>query len=115
MIQGVLIIFAAFGFAAAVSRYRRGGLTRLQLGLWSVLWLGVVGVVLRPDAANALAHRLGVGRGADVVVYLALSAVFYLLFRLYVRFEDHERQITILTREAALKNIDAPSDRQNGR
>ncbi len=106
VMQIVLITFAIFGFAAAVSRYRRGGLSFNQLILWSLLWLGVAGVVLRPETASLVARRLGVGRGADVVVYLALAAVFYLLFRLLARLEDHERQITRLTRELALKELE---------
>jgi hypothetical protein len=106
VIQIVLILFAVFGFAAAVSRYRRGGLSFRQLALWSLLWLGVAAVASRPDAATIVARRLGVGRGADVVVYLALAAAFYLLFRLLARLEDHERQITRLTRELALKGLE---------
>lgn len=107
VIQIVLILFAVFGFAAAVSRYRRGGLSFRQFALWSLLWVGVAGVASRPESATIVARRLGVGRGADVVVYLALAAVFYLLFRMLARLEDHERQITRLTRELALKDLES--------
>jgi len=108
VIQLVLVVIAGCGIAAAVSRFRRGGLSRLQLLLWSLLWLAVVGVVLRPETASFLARSLGVGRGADVVVYLAIAALFYLQFRLFGRLEDHERQITELTRALALKDLEGP-------
>ena len=108
VIQLVLIVFAGFAFGAAVSRFRRGGLSRLQLALWSLLWIAVVAVVLRPQTASDLARWLGVGRGADVVVYLAIAALFYLQFRQFARLEDHERQITALTRELALKDLKEP-------
>ena len=111
VIQIILILFAVFGFAAAVSRYRRGGLPFRQLLLWLVLWLVIAVVVLRPETSTSLAHRLGVGRGADVVIYLAIAAIFYLLFRMFARLEDHERQITRLARELALKDLDGPHDR----
>ena len=111
VIQIILIVFAVFGFAAAVSRYRRGGLSLRQLVLWGVLWLVIAAVVLRPETASSLAHRLGVGRGADVVVYLAVAAIFYLLFRMFARLEDHERQITRLARELALKELEGPHER----
>ena len=106
VIQLVLIVFAAFGFGAAIQRFRRGGLSRLQLMLWSLLWIGIIAVVLRPETASFLARSLGVGRGADVVVYLSIASLFYLQFRLFGRLEDHERQITTLTRELALKDLD---------
>lgn len=108
VIQLVLIVFAGFGFGAAAKRFRRGGLTRLQLALWSLLWAAVIAVVLRPESASFLARSLGVGRGADVVVYLSIAALFYLLFRLFGRLEDHERQITALTRELALRDLEKP-------
>jgi len=108
VIQLVLIVFAGYGFGAAISRFRRGGLSRLQLALWSLLWIAVIAVVLRPETASFLAERLGVGRGADVVVYLAIAALFYLQFRLFGRLEDHEQQITALTRELALRGVDEP-------
>ncbi len=107
-IQLVLVVFSCFGFGAAVARFRRGRLSRAQLLIWSLLWAGIVAVVLRPETASFLARRLGVGRGADVVVYLAVAALFYLQFRLFSRLEDHERQITALTRELALKDIKEP-------
>lgn len=109
VIQLVLIVFAGFGFGAAVSRFRRGGLSRPHLVLWSLLWISVIAVVIRPESASSLARSLGVGRGADVVVYLSIAALFYLQFRLFGRLEDHERQITELTRELALRDLDAPT------
>lgn len=105
VIQILLTTFAAFGFLAAVSRFRRGGIGFRQLTLWTLLWGAVVVVVLRPETASDVARRLGVGRGADVVVYLSIAALFYLQFRLFARLEDQERQITKLARELALKDL----------
>lgn len=105
VIQIILTLFAAFGFGAAVSRFRKGSLGLKQFALWTVLWAAIVAVVLRPDLASEAARRLGVGRGADVVVYLSIAALFYLQFRLFARVEDQERQITRLARELALKDL----------
>ncbi len=105
VIQILLAVFAAFGFLAAVSRFRRGGIGLKQLTLWTLLWGAVIVVVLRPETTSDIARRLGVGRGADVVVYLSIAALFYLQFRLFARVEDQERQITKLARELALKDL----------
>lgn len=106
VIQIILVVFAAFGFGAAVSRFRRGNLAFRQLLLWSLFWAAVIAVVLRPETASVLARNLGVGRGADVVVYLSIVALFYLVFRMFARLEDHERHITELARTLALKGLD---------
>lgn len=105
VIQVLLVVFAGFGFGAAVSRFRRGGISLRQLMLWSLLWAAIVAVAVEPELASEAARRLGVGRGADVVVYLSIAALFYLQFRQFARSEDHERQITELARAVALKDL----------
>ncbi|MBW2969191.1 DUF2304 domain-containing protein, partial [Candidatus Woesearchaeota archaeon] len=39
----------------------------------------------------------------DFVVYLSIILLFYMIFRIYVRFESFEQDITKLTREITLK------------
>ena len=106
VIQILLILFAAFALGKAVARFRRGALPLGHLALWAAFWIGVIVVVIRPETSSAVARFLGVGRGADVVVYLALVAAFYLLFKMFARVEEIERQLTKIVREAALKDLD---------
>jgi len=44
----------------------------------------------------------GVGRGVDIIVYISLALLFYLVFRIYVMIEDLRHQITYIIREIAL-------------
>jgi hypothetical protein len=105
-IQIVLVAFAAFALTRVVLRFRRGGLPFVHLALWSVFWLAVIVAVVQPETTSRVARFLGVGRGADVVTYLALVLLFYLLFRMFGKLEDLERQITRVVRAAALKDLD---------
>ena len=105
-IQILLVCFSLFAFSRALLRFRRGDLPLFHLVLWFVFWAGVVVVALRPETTSALASMLGVGRGADVVVYLALALLFYLVFRMFGKIEDLERQITRVVRAAALEKLD---------
>jgi hypothetical protein len=105
-IQIVLVLFALFALSRVVLRLRRGGLAPTPALLWTLFWLAVVVVVVRPETTSALARWLGVGRGADVVVYLALASLYYLLFRMFGKLEDLERQITRVVRATALKELD---------
>ncbi len=71
----------------------------------SVLKTVVVGGVgVYPQVASWLAIALGVGRGADAIVYVALLALFYILFRIFTRIERIERNITSMVREIALRD-----------
>lgn len=106
-IQIVLICFSAFALSRALLRFRRGDLSIAHLVLWGLFWSGAIVVAFRPETTVALAQVLGVGRGADVIIYLALVLSFYLLFRMFGKVEDLERQITRVVRAAALRDLDS--------
>jgi len=106
-IQVVLILFAVFAWSRVVNALRRGTLALTPFLLWTVFWVAVVVVVVRPEATAVLAHVFGVGRGADLAIYLALVLVFFLLFRLFAKIEDLERQLTRLVRAQALNDLEA--------
>ena len=74
--------------------------------IWSVLWLVVLVVFWQPDTTTYLANFLGIGRGADLAIYLSIVAIFYLLFRIYVRLSKIESEITKVVRKDAIKNAE---------
>ena len=47
-----------------------------KIVLLLVLLTGIVFVIF-PETTNRLAHRLGVGRGADLIFYVAIVAFSY--------------------------------------
>lgn len=74
--------------------------------VWSVLWLVVLVVFWQPDTTTYIANFLGIGRGADLAVYVSIVAIFYILFRIYVRLSKIESEITKIVRKDAIKNAD---------
>ncbi|OGH88484.1 MAG: hypothetical protein A3J93_04440 [Candidatus Magasanikbacteria bacterium RIFOXYC2_FULL_42_28] len=103
LIQILLVAFSVFAIFKTIQKFRVAQLSALELAGWSLFWFLVMVVAILPDSASALAKLFGVGRGADLVVYLALALMFYLLFRLNVRMEKMKREITILTRALGLR------------
>ena len=57
-----------------------------------------------PKASDVIAEAIGVGRGVDALVYVSVVALFYASFRLYVKLEHVEHEITVLIRNFALKS-----------
>jgi hypothetical protein len=112
LIQIILLAVFLLALARAVSGYRKGQLPLTQLAAWMFFWIAAGYVVVRPETTSMLARLLGVGRGADVVVYLALVAAFYLIFRMFAKIEALERQLTKLVRGLALKDM---KDESHGR
>jgi small membrane protein len=100
-IQGILI---AFLFAAAIVA-SFAFKAKLAYRLLAVLLLTAATVlVIFPDLTTQLAHRLGVGRGTDLLLYVSLIAGLHVALLLYLRTRELERKITELARAFALRN-----------
>ena len=97
-IQVVLGLIALAGVVSALVRYRAHRSSARAFWLWASFWGGAGVLVFVPDLTAFLAAKLNVGRGADLTMYLGLLVGFYVIFRLYQRIENLERQITLLVR-----------------
>lgn len=102
-IQIVLLIFILFAISRVYLRAKEKIFSTKTAMFWYLIWItGLVGVLL-PKTTTKLAGIFGVGRGVDVIVYIALALLFYLVFRIYVMIEDLRHEITYLVREIALQ------------
>ena len=52
---------------------------------------------------TSFANILGVGRGVDAVIYLALILLFYMQFKNYVKMEKIEQDVSKVVKEIALR------------
>lgn len=79
--------------------------TRGSDGLVILLCFGIATfLIVRPEAANQLAHLVGIGRGADLIFYLAIPGLALLILLLFSQTRDLNRKITAIVREMALNN-----------
>jgi hypothetical protein len=73
--------------------------------------LGAVTVlaVLLPSELTRVANRIGIGRGADLVLYLVAIGLLFFALNTYLKFGDMDRRLTLLVRELALLEDQASS------
>lgn len=102
IIQILLLLFFLIAIIKVIGRYRTGEISVRGAILWIIFWLLAGVVVVIPNSTFYLARAVGIGRGADLVVYTALALIFFILFRIIVKIEKINRDITKLTRKAAL-------------
>jgi hypothetical protein len=112
--QLFLLSLAVLAMGVAVLWFRQRKIGGIAILLWLFLWTGFAVVVLFPESAVVLAHLLGISRGVDLALYLSVILIFFLLFRIYVRLEQVDRQITqivraVALREAGLEHREMPS------
>ncbi len=105
LIQILLILGFVLAFAITWRRFRQNVITFTEALLWSLLWLSGVAVTLIPKITERLATMFGVGRGVDLVLYLAVAIQFFLIFKLFILNEQTERKITNLVEREALSQI----------
>lgn len=77
---------------------------RLPLHIMTVFGLIAAGgvAVVFPGITQRVAELVGVGRGADLVAYLAIVVVMFVLLHYYTKFVELQRHVTELTRELAI-------------
>jgi hypothetical protein len=102
MLPIIATIFLVIADIKVWSKYRDHTLSLIESLLWSLLWLAIGVVFWQPEITSRLALFFGIGRGADLIVYVAIVVIVYLLFRLFVRVDKMDRQMTKLVRSLAL-------------
>lgn len=102
-IQLVLIGVALLGAFRTLRQFKAGLVPPAWLAFWIVFWGGVAFVAISPKITDVAANLVGVGRGADFAVYAAIVLLFALSFKLLMKIEDLERDLTRLVRTLALR------------
>lgn len=104
--QSIALIVAAIVLAATLAAAATHVLDWRSAFAWSVLWIAAAVAIFRPSITIALAHFLGIGRGADLVFYCGILGMLFGFFLVYVRIKRLENEITRLVRALAIRDVD---------
>ncbi|NMB47978.1 DUF2304 family protein [Candidatus Kuenenbacteria bacterium] len=115
LIQILAILFCLFALWRVVAKYRRQELKPSEFAMWLVFWIAVGVAFVTPSSLTYLANLLGIGRGTDLVLYVAVVVVFYLMFRIFVRLEKMEHDITKVVRRNSIEEAKTSSNIQETR
>ena len=77
---------------------------------WMVSWVAVAVLSFVPQVTDRITQSLGVGRGVDLLFFVAILTLLYCVFLLYVRITQQKQELTRLVRELALRDLHVPSD-----
>jgi len=82
----------------------KGWVTRRDAVLVAVISAAASIATAWPDEVTApIAHKLGIGRGADLVFYCAVVVMFVGFWMTYIRLRHLRRQLTLLVRQLAIQ------------
>jgi len=103
-IQLFLSLFLLFAVSRAFLRFKEGVIGLGAFLFWVGLWMLAIISIFYPAFTSYIADLMGIGRGADIIIYLSIALLFYLVFRIHVMIENLEEKISRLIREIALKD-----------
>ena len=87
----------------SLTQARKSPLVGLLAALTALVGIGMAWL---PETATAIAHALGIGRGADLLFYCWVVITLVLLLNLHFKLRRHNDQLTVLVRETAIAEAD---------
>lgn len=103
--QIILVVFLLFAVSRVLLQLKQRNLTLTNFIFWGTIFLTAIIGVVKPEFTSQVASLLGIGRGADVVVYFSIVVLFYLIFRLTISIEELRYEMTNIVRIIALENV----------
>lgn len=97
-----LSIAGLFSLIVLVGLLRR----RVNLGsalFWLAVWVAAGLAILNPEWTRIVAEALGIARGADLVFYCAILAMFIGFFLVYAKLRRLDHTMTQIVRAVALE------------
>lgn len=102
----IAFFLTALMLVAMVVALREWPRSRLLAITMAAPALAAIYLIWFPHAATGLANYLGVGRGADLILYLYAAITFVLMISLVLRLRALSEQLTELARAIALRHPD---------
>ncbi len=95
-IQIITVLFVAFAWSRAILRFKDKAISYSEFFFWMFIWTSVLLLTFNPGIADKTALIFGLQRGADAMFFIAIILLFYLIFRLYVKLDIVDRNLTRL-------------------
>jgi hypothetical protein len=95
-----------------VRKYKQGEIYTFEFLFWILVWFTTAIIIIYPAATSFVADILGIGRGADLILYTGLLIVFYLIFRLNLALDHIQQEITEVVRSIALAEMKTRTDEE---
>ncbi|MBI4149877.1 DUF2304 family protein [Candidatus Woesearchaeota archaeon] len=97
----IVVLFVLFAWSRALLRYRDHAISLGEFIFWTFIWGAVIALTTFRTRLSFVADIAGLKRPVDVLIYFSIVLLFYLLFRLYVKMESVEQNMTKVIREIA--------------
>ena len=103
--QLAIALLSLFAIVSVMRKSREHLLGPVGELFWIIFWVAIASVVSVPNVTQRIADVLGIGRGVDLVMYLSIAILFFLVFKLYIQIESMRRSLTEIARKKTIDSI----------
>ncbi len=107
----VILVVASISALVLYLTYFRSVIRDRIIGL--AFFVVAVLAIMVPDITSVIAHKVGVGRGTDLIFYIFASGSVFFFILLYSRLARLDARQTELVRYLAITNAKEPGDPGN--
>lgn len=104
LFQTLALIVVGVLFLVTLMAIRRGWASRREGAIWVLVWIVAGVAIVWPDGTTVIARKLGIRRGADLLLYCAVVAMMTGFLMVYVRLRRIRREMTLLVRQLAIRD-----------
>jgi len=103
--QIIALIIIAFFLSRLFWQKQKNQIRVNEFIFWLIFWLLAAGAIIALRWIDKFVASLGFsGSGIDVLIYVSIVILFYLVFKLRLRMEKIEKDTTKIVRNIALNN-----------
>ena len=98
---GIIVII----YGQLVLRVIKDKTSLFKIFFWLFFWAGALVLIwLPPNTIDKIGQFFGVEKGLDLVVYISIIILFYIVLRIYNKVDKLQKDITKLVRELAKRD-----------
>ncbi len=103
IIQVLVMIFAVYLIIKVIFNFKREKISLGEFIFWEILWILLIVLAAFPGNFNVLAEKIGVSSIFNLIIYISIILLFFLVYKLYTKSEEQREEITKLVREITLE------------
>lgn len=99
IVLSIAVLAVCFKFLASPNSSQTRAWKKIVLMLMTIF---AVVVIFSPNSTNKIAHFFGIGRGADLLLYVLTIAFLFEQLNQYMKQKEEQKKIVILARKIAI-------------
>ena len=99
---GIALLFILFAVSRTILRFKDGSITTGEMVFWVLFWATGAIALLLPGKTDQIAHLFGATSGVNIIIYVSIILIYYLVFRIYIKINALSHELTRLIRSLAI-------------